>query len=206
VEQIVRAVLIGYILGSIPTAYLAVRWQSKLDIRTAGSGNAGALNSFEVTRSRAVGIAVLLADLGKGIAAVLLTSRFGGDIGAQMAATLAVVAGHNYPVWLWFKGGRGLATAAGASLIVFWGLVPAWCFLWAVGFAVLRSVNPASAVACVLSAAVVFIAPTLLPGVPDSQGTLVPWFVAALMLLILLRLVGPVRSFIREKKELRSAL
>jgi glycerol-3-phosphate acyltransferase PlsY len=206
VEQIVRAVLIGYILGSIPTAYLAVRWQSKLDIRTAGSGNVGALNSFEVTRSRAVGILVLVADLGKGIAAVVLASWLGGDIGAQMVAALAAVAGHNYPVWLQFKGGRGLATAAGASLVVFWGLVPAWCVLWVAGFAVLRSVNPASAVACALSVAVVFIAPTLLPGVPDPQGGVVPWFVAALMLLISFRLIGPVRSFIREKQELRSAL
>jgi acyl phosphate:glycerol-3-phosphate acyltransferase len=207
VEQIVRAVLIGYILGSIPTAFLAVRWQSKLDIRTAGSGNVGALNSFEVTRSRTVGIVVLLVDLCKGILVVFLSARvFRDGTGTQMVAALAAVAGHNYPVWMRFKGGRGLATAAGACLLIFWGLVPAWCLLWGAGFLVLRSVNPASAVACVLSATLVFIAPTLLPGSPDVQGVPVSWFVAALMVLILFRLIGPVTSFVQEKNKLRSAV
>jgi len=206
VEQIVHAVLIGYILGSIPTAYLAVRWQSKLDIRTAGSGNVGALNSFEVTRSRTVGSIVLLGDLLKGIVAVLLTAWLGGTAGAHMAAALAAVAGHNYPVWLRFKGGRGLATAAGAALVVFWGLVPAWCLLWAAGYALVRSVNPASAVACVLSTGLVFIAPSLLPGAPRVPGVPVSWFVAVLMALIMVRLVGPVWTFVQEKKNLRRAV
>lgn len=205
-EQIVRAVLIGYILGSIPTAYLAVRWQSKLDIRTAGSGNVGALNSFEVTRSRVVGSIVLLGDLLKGTVAILLTIWLGGTAEAQMAATLAAVIGHNYPVWLRFKGGRGLATAAGAALVVFWGLVPAWCVLWAAAYGVLRSVNPASAVACALSTGLVFIAPSLLPGAPREPGIPVSWFVAALMTLILFRLIGPVWTFVQEKKNLRRAV
>ena len=117
--------------------------------------------------------------------AVLLTAWLGGTGGAQMAAALAAVAGHNYPVWLRFRGGRGLATAAGAALVVFWGLVPAWCLLWAAGYAVLRSVNPASAVACVLSTVLVFIAPSLLPGAPRVESVPLPWFVAALMILIL---------------------
>jgi glycerol-3-phosphate acyltransferase PlsY len=70
VEQFSLAALVGYILGSIPTAYLLVRWKSQLDIRTAGSGNVGTVNSYEVTKSGLLAGVVLLADFAKGAVSV----------------------------------------------------------------------------------------------------------------------------------------
>ena len=203
-DLIVLAVLTGYLLGSIPTAFILVRWQSRIDLRNAGSGNVGALNSFEVTRSRTLGLSVLTLDLLKGVAAVLAGRWIGGDAPLPaMASALAAVLGHNFPVWLRFKGGRGLATAAGAALLLVWGLVPAWCILWAMAFALVRSVNPASAVACTVCAVIVFLWPGLLPGAPAQEISMFPWFVLVLMLLILSRLIGPTREFFQEQRAKR---
>ncbi len=198
------AIVTGYLLGSIPTAYLLVRWQSRIDLRTAGSGNVGALNSFEVTRSRMVGLGVLMIDLLKGMAAVAVGRWIGGDASSTgFVAALAAVAGHNFPVWLGGKGGRGLATAAGASLVLGWGLVPLWCLAWALAFAGLRSVNPASTVACVVSPIVVFLLGHLLPGLPTASVPWYPWFVFILMVLILARLVGPTREYLQKLRARR---
>lgn len=201
---ILLAVFAGYLLGSLPAAFLLVRWQSRVDLRNAGSGNVGALNSFEVTRSRAVGLSVLVIDLLKGVAAVLAGLWIGGEEpSAAMAAALAAVAGHNFPVWLGFKGGRGLATAAGAALLLLWGLVPLWCLLWALAFAAIRSVNPASAVACVVSPVLVFLLGPLLPGVPPQGGVMYFWFTVGLMAVILTRLIGPAMVFLHEQRTRR---
>jgi acyl phosphate:glycerol-3-phosphate acyltransferase len=200
VNLIFFAVCAGYLLGSLPAAFLLVRWQSRVDLRTAGSGNVGALNSFEVTRSRLVGVSVLVIDLVKGVAAVLAGRWIGGDASLPaMAAALAAVAGHNFPVWLRFRGGRGLATAAGAALLLMWGLVPLWCVLWAIAFSAIRSVNPASAVACVVSPAIVFLLGPLMPGVPPESGALYSWFAAVLMAVISTRLIGPTMTYLHEQ-------
>ena len=202
---ILYAIGIGYLLGSIPTAFLLVRWQSRIDLRTAGSGNVGALNSYEVTRSRAIGLAVLVIDLLKGIAAVEVARLLGGDWPLTgMAAALAAVLGHNYTFWLKFKGGRGLATAAGAALVLLWGLVPLWCLLWVLAFALLRSVNPASAIATILSPVATGLWPGSVPGIPGQPLT--QWFIVLLMTLILARLVGPVREFMQEKRAERNVI
>ncbi len=205
-ERLALAALFGYFLGSIPTAYLVVRWKSQLDIRIAGSGNVGTVNSFEVTKSPWVAVVVLLADFAKGALAVLAVRAFypEGPYAVEWGL-LGAVLGHNYPVWLRWRGGRGLATAAGGACLTFWGLIPAWITFWAVSFSVLRRVNPASAVACVLTTATVFLSPMLLPGA-DRVGDLTPaWFTGSLMALILMRLIEPVRSYLLELKGVRSS-
>lgn len=202
---ILYAIGIGYLLGSLPTAFLLVRWQSRIDLRTAGSGNVGALNSFEVTRSRALGVSVLVIDLAKGIAAVEVARLLGGAWPLTgMVSALAAVLGHNYPIWLKFKGGRGLATAAGAALVLLWGLVPLWCLLWVLAFALVRSVNPASAIASILSPIVTGLWPDKVPGMSGQQ--LSQWFIVLLMILILSRLAGPVREFMQEKRAHRKRI
>ena len=122
---------VAYLLGSIPFGYLLVRIFRKEDIRATGSGNIGATN---VARSGAkgLGILTLLLDLGKGLLAVLLarhlapgTPGFPSDL--AVAAAVAAVVGHVFPVWLGFKGGKGVATALG----VFLALTP-WVALAAV--------------------------------------------------------------------------
>ena len=205
-ERLALAALCGYVLGSIPTAYLVVRWKSQLDIRSSGSGNVGTVNSYEVTKSVFVAATVLIFDFAKGAAAVMLVRLLfeqGSDPGPW--GGLGAVLGHNYPVWLRGKGGRGLATGAGASSLVFWGLIPTWVTFWALSYAVIRRVNPASAVACMLTIVTVLAFPALLPGADRMTGMTPAWFAGVLVTLILLRLIDPVRSYVLELKRQRSA-
>lgn len=110
------ALVIAYLLGSIPFGYLLVKWRTGADVRTAGSGNIGATNVLRTT-GRAAGLITLLLDIGKGYAAVWIASLLTG--GAEFwtsAAALAVMAGHGYPVFLRFQGGKAVASFVGAFL------------------------------------------------------------------------------------------
>jgi acyl phosphate:glycerol-3-phosphate acyltransferase len=107
--------LLCYLIGTIPTAYLAARWLKGQDIRQVGDGNAGAANVARTVGAR-VGIAVGLVDIAKGAAAVLLTKWLMDSTAAEMIAGVAVIAGHNWPVYLQGRGGRGAATAVGVLL------------------------------------------------------------------------------------------
>jgi glycerol-3-phosphate acyltransferase PlsY len=109
--------LIAYLIGSIPAAFLAGRLAGGIDVRRAGEGNAGARNVFHEVGPQ-WGVAVFVADFGKGLAVALL---FGGDPLWQLAvAGVFVVVGHAYPVWMRFIGGKGLASAIGFMV----GLLP----------------------------------------------------------------------------------
>ncbi|MEK6565125.1 MAG: glycerol-3-phosphate acyltransferase, partial [Bacteroidota bacterium] len=105
--------LAGYLIGSIPTAFLVVKRTAGVDIRQSGSGNVGGYNAFTVTRSKSIGFVVGVLDGVKGLVAVFVASLTGEMVSLQMLALFGAVLGHNYPVWLRFKGGRGLATACG---------------------------------------------------------------------------------------------
>lgn len=124
----------AYLLGSLPSAYLVVRLAKGLDVRAVESGNVGALNAFRATGLGWVGVAVLVADVAKGAAAVLLAGAGAGIATQALVATLAV-AGHIYPVWLRGRGGKGLAAAAGALSAISPLSVPLWAVAWAVGYA-----------------------------------------------------------------------
>lgn len=105
--------LIGYLLGSIPSGYLLARYWSGVDIRQHGSGNIGATNVWR-TLGKVPGIIVLICDMGKGIAAVLLARHItGGGTELELVAAAGVLLGHSYPVFLKFKGGKVVATGAG---------------------------------------------------------------------------------------------
>ena len=120
---------IAYLLGSIPFGFLIVKSRGA-DIRQAGSGNIGAAN---VTRNAGpvAGILTLLLDAGKGYAAVYVASRMThGEIIWMMAAGLLAVIGHMFPVWLGFKGGKGVATGLGVFLPICWQAVAAAVVLW----------------------------------------------------------------------------
>ena len=111
-------VVVAYLLGSIPFAFLAGKARG-IDLRTVGSGNLGAANVFR-NLGRGWGIAVMAADIGKGVLAVVVARLTTDDPWPAIAAG-AAMAGHVYPVWLRFKGGKGVAVGGGALI----GLVPA---------------------------------------------------------------------------------
>lgn len=121
----------AYFIGSIPFAYLLVRAIAGKDIRREGSGNVGAMNSFDITGSKVLGIVVMLLDALKGSVAVILAIEYFGDEDTiKQVATLFVVLGHCYPIWLKFHGGRGLATTTGATVLFVPSLLIAWCIVW----------------------------------------------------------------------------
>lgn len=111
------AVLVAYFIGSIPFALMLARRSSAQDLREVGSGNLGAANVARVSGVR-VGVLVALLDMAKGAASVLLAQRLNGSPAGCAAAGLAVIVGHVYPVWLQFRGGKGVATAGGVFAVL----------------------------------------------------------------------------------------
>ena len=109
----------GYLLGTLPSADVAARLTTRgaVDLRAAGSGNPGAVNALRLLGRRA-GVAVMAADIGKGVAACLVGRSLAGDAGAH-AGGVAAVAGHCYPAWNGFRGGKGIATSFGQCLTTF---------------------------------------------------------------------------------------
>ena len=110
------ALLAAYLLGAVPFGYLLVKWKTGADVRAAGSGNIGATNVLRTT-GRAAGVATLLLDIGKGYLAVWLAGRLTDEsVWWMSAAALAVMAGHAFPVFLGFRGGKAVASFVGAFL------------------------------------------------------------------------------------------
>src|SRR5579864_2629305 len=108
--------LAAYLLGAIPFGYLLVKWKTGSDVRSSGSGNIGATNVLRTT-GRAAGIVTLMLDIGKGYLAVWLAGQLTNRDTCWMSlAALAVMAGHAYPVFLKFKGGKAVASFVGAFL------------------------------------------------------------------------------------------
>ncbi|MBI2860920.1 MAG: glycerol-3-phosphate acyltransferase [Chloroflexi bacterium] len=111
------AVVAGYLLGSVPTAYLVVRQLKSVDIRRVDVGNVGAASTFRVA-GPAAGVAVALADITKGAVTVLIAGALGVSQPWLLAAGLAAVLGHSFPVYIGFRGGQGMATVAGVFLVL----------------------------------------------------------------------------------------
>ena len=109
------AIIIGYLLGAIPSAYIAGRLIKRVDIRQVGGGNMGALNTMREIGTRA-GIAVLIADIAKGSVTVLIAQWLGVSTIFVYIAGFAAIVGHMYPVFLKFRGGKGAATTLGVLL------------------------------------------------------------------------------------------
>jgi glycerol-3-phosphate acyltransferase PlsY len=124
--QIVLALVIAYLLGSIPSAYLIARLVRGVDIRKVGGGNVGAVNTMREI-GPLPGLGVFFTDMAKGALAVLIAQWLGLHLYWAFAAGFVAVAGHNWPVWLKFRGGQGLATTMGV-LAVFSPIPFAICF------------------------------------------------------------------------------
>lgn len=124
---IVPALVLGYLLGSIPFGLILTRMAGLGDVRTIGSGNIGATNVLR-TGHKGLAAATLVLDALKGTLAVLVCWRFGEP--AALAAALGAHLGHCFPVWLRFKGGKGVATFLGVLLGLHWPTMAIACLVW----------------------------------------------------------------------------
>ena len=154
--EFLPSILIGYFVGSLPIGYLVAQSAGGIDLRRVGSGNVGATNVYRSAGLRTA-IAVMIADMAKGAGAVLLA----GEGAHSAAAGVAAVIGHIYPVWLGFRGGKGVATASG----VFGVLSPIPALVTAAAFAAVvarsRFVSLGSVVATIVLPIVEWIMPGL---------------------------------------------
>src|SRR5271170_5110321 len=123
------AFLIGYLLGSIPFGLVLTRFAGTQDLRSIGSGNIGATNVLRTGR-KGLAAATLIGDMLKGTIAVIVAGYYGGPDAAMLAA-LGAFLGHLFPVWLNFKGGKGVAVYIGVLIGLFWPAAVVFCILWA---------------------------------------------------------------------------
>jgi glycerol-3-phosphate acyltransferase PlsY len=122
------AFVIGYLLGSIPFGLILTRLAGTQDLRSIGSGNIGATNVLRTGR-KGLAAATLICDMLKGTFAVIIAGYFGGPDAAMLAA-LAAFLGHLFPVWLKFRGGKGVAVYIGVLLGLFWPAALVFCVIW----------------------------------------------------------------------------
>jgi len=134
--DLVLCAVLGYLLGSIPFGLVLTRAAGLGDIRSIGSGNIGATNVLRTGR-KGLAAATLILDSGKGAFAALLAAALLSPEAGVVAGLFAVI-GHNFPVWLRFKGGKGVATSLGVLLAVAWPVGVAACLTWLIVAAVTR--------------------------------------------------------------------
>jgi len=148
--------VVGYLIGSIPFGVVVARIMGLGNLRDIGSGNIGATNVLR-TGSKSAAAATLVLDAAKGVVALLLARMIAGEDAAQVAA-LAAMIGHCYPVWLKFKGGKGVATFIGIMLALAWPAGLVVCAVWLVTVALTRQSSMGGLVAAASSSiAVVFM-------------------------------------------------
>jgi acyl phosphate:glycerol-3-phosphate acyltransferase len=193
----------AFFIGSFPTAYLMVRGSSGQDLRKEGSGNIGALNAYEVSRKRWLGLAVLAVDVLKGALPIaLLRLLHGDDFMASGVVLIGLVLGHNYSPWTGFKGGRGLATAAGGALLINPLLVLLWGIAWCIVFFAFRNIHAGNIAASVAAPAGMALLPGSARGLAivshPSNGALV-LLACAVCALVLIRHIGPIRDMLAAR-------
>ena len=201
-------IIISYLIGSIPTGFIILKRTRNIDITKNGSGNVGALNSFEITNSKIIGITVLTLDLLKGILCVLIVKYFIGNIFIyKMTGLIAAVLAHCYSPWIKFSGGRGLATATGGILLLSLPVFFLWDLFWLLSYLIKRNIHIANFVATVGVAIIGFVLTGLLnkystpPAVPQSSYGILT---GILMFIILTKHVLPLKQYFREQKKLEA--
>jgi glycerol-3-phosphate acyltransferase PlsY len=191
------AAVLGYLLGSIPFGLVLTKAAGLGDIRSIGSGNIGATNVLR-TGHKGLALATLLLDGGKGAAAVLVAGLF--DPMLAVIAGGGAMLGHNFPVWLGFKGGKGVATALGTLLAIAWPVGVLCCLIWLVT-AILFRYSSLASLASVAAAPVLALA---LSGVPifgmvwtDLPRAALALFIAVL---VFIRHDGNIRRLLRGEE------
>jgi glycerol-3-phosphate acyltransferase PlsY len=167
------AAVVGYLLGSIPFGLLLTRLAGYGDIRDIGSGSIGATNVLR-TGAKTLAAATVALDLLKGTAAVLIGWEWGEA--AALAAAAAVIVGHMFPMWLGFRGGKGVATALGVLIVIAWPVALGAAVLWFATALVFHYSSLAALAAAIAAAAAAGF-------VVDTERAVVIALIAALVIL-----------------------
>ncbi|MDH3268345.1 MAG: glycerol-3-phosphate acyltransferase [Ignavibacteria bacterium] len=196
--------IIGYLLGSFPSAYIFMKKAKGIDITKEGSGNVGAMNSFEISKSKVIGYSVFLVDFLKGAASVLIPAFLFPDQFIYPAISLLfAVFSHCYNPWLNFKGGRGLSTAAGGAAFLFPFLLGVWAVLWVIFYMMRKGIIFANISSTIFAVLVLFgtskIAVKYAYPQPESISALM-LISTAVLIIIFIRHIEPLREFISEQK------
>ncbi len=200
--------IICYLIGAIPFAYLVVKRRHDFDIRYKGSGNVGAMNSYEVTQSRNTGIIILILDMIKGIFPVFYLLNFTTyNLNQLLLPFILIIFGHNFSIFMKFKGGRGLSTSAGEMLVLCFPL----CALWiAIYYVIIKFINQNVHVATVIASVlyplpVIFFFPLLrktgfIPAEKMNSFTLefLFAFCSSCAIIILLKHISPIYELIKN--------
>jgi glycerol-3-phosphate acyltransferase PlsY len=203
------SLLLGYAIGSFPTAYLILKKVKNIDVTKVGTGNVGAMNSFDVTKSKLIGIVVLIIDLFKGMLPIIVLKLFSvNDFSVLSVALIACIFSHCYNPWLNLKGGRGLASAAGGTILIFPFVLVVWLILWVIFFLVKKDITIANVAASIMSLIVVMTSiPTAMKYAfpkPNSEAILV-LSALGLLLIIISKHTEPLQQILEsmrlQKKE-----
>ena len=194
----------GYLLGSLPTGYLILKREKGIDIRNAGSGNVGALNAMEISNSKIIGLLVLIIDSLKGLLSVYLSILFFPYEFAlpALALTFAVFS-HCFNPWLGFNGGRGLATAAGGTILIFPVLPAVWIIIWSVIFILKKNILLANITAIIVTFVAVLFSEEIdfRYSFPHSNSiSMILFFTSVLMMIIFIKHIEPLKEIIKNNK------
>lgn len=198
------AFIIGYLLGSFPTAYILLKRFKQLDITRNGSQNVGALNSYKVSQSKIIGIIVLFSDAFKGFLTVYILKMVAPDnfLIPAIGITAAVFA-HCYSPWIKFKGGRGVATAAGGGAYLAPIILLLWGILWIIAYIYKRERHIGSIMATVLTLALVLSSSSVLskytlPRASNNFEFMIP--VSLILCIIILKHWKPLLEWFGKQK------
>ena len=209
-----------YLIGSIPTSYLFVKWKTGKNIINEGSGNSGAMNSYDVSKSKLVGISVFITDFLKGALPALFVSQILKiPLSLSLLPFVLLILGHNYSIWLKFKGGRGLAPGAGFCLVVNFWLLIIWCVVFLIFFLIKRNVHIGNIAATILLPLIIIIPSDFIvkynydfyfKNISDFQDSFSALFtfISSVCILILIKHMNPLINLIKQyrKNESQSAV
>ncbi len=201
--------IVFYLIGSIPAAYIVVKFRYKKDITTEGSGNVGARNTFAVTKSKLDGTIVLAIDFLKGLLPVIWFLSY-SDFFPQsiLIPAASLVVGHNYSVWLKFKGGRGLATAAGIMIVINYLLVIIWLVTYFIFNLFIKNIHISTVIALLILPLTILVFPEFIlkfttVSVANISGSKIflAELSAVISVIIMTKHIEPLRELIRNRKQ-----
>lgn len=197
--------VLGIVLGSFPTAYIFLKKFKQIDITESGSGNVGAMNSFRLSKSKSLGLLVFLIDFLKGLATVFLIGIIFGDIFLlKIIGLIGAVLSHCYSFWIKFKGGRGLATAAGGALLISYPALIVWAVMWLIAFAFRRNIHFSNFTATLLTTVLAYTSADVLNRLSNTPAEISIEFsipVSIVLIIILTRHIEPIKNYIKQQAE-----